>query len=380
MITRKPTTATVLIGLIVTLALLTAACGSATVSPEATSDAAPDAAPDAADDAMGFLSGETIHTISVAFDQDEYEAAVAAYTSDGSKEWITATVTIDGSEYSNAGIRLKGNSSLFGLDGNNARPGPGGDANASNPETLPWLIRLDRDTEGQNHNGIYDIVVASNNSTTALNEAVALDLLEAAGLASQDSAYAEFSVNGSYGVLRLVMEHPDDIWMTSSFSGDGILYKAEATGDYRYRGDEPDSYDEVFDVEAGEEDLDPLIEFLDFINNADDEAFHDELADWLDTGSFATYLAAQDLIANTDDIDERGNNSYLYVDLDTGQFTVVPWDHNLAFGGLGGGGGDQPGRPPAGPSPVVDPTETFSENASSTTRTTRISTNPRSTA
>ncbi len=50
------------------------------------------------------------------------------------------------------------------------------------------------------------------------------------------------------------------------------------------------------------------------------------------------HLAFQDAINNFDDIDGPGNNSYLFWDSETGVFTVVAWDHNLAFGGNGAGG------------------------------------------
>jgi len=321
--------------LVLAVGLLAAGCGgTATVSADDPADATSATSTTVS---SSFLSEDTVHAISVEFDQADYDDAIAAYEADESKEWIAATVTIDGAVYGNVGMRLKGNSSLFALGGDNARRGPGGNADSSSPETLPWLIRLDKYAEGQNHNGISDIVVRSNNTTTALNEAVALDLLEEAGLASQDSAYAAFSVNGSDTVLRLVMELPEDTWMATTFFDDGILYKAEATGDYSYRGDNPESYTDVFDVEAGEDDLSPLIEFLDFINNSTDEAFYAELDQRLDTDSFATYLAAEELIANSDDINGRGNNSYLYLDAGTGRFTVVPWDHNGAFRMMGGG-------------------------------------------
>jgi spore coat protein CotH len=328
--------------LVLALGLLAVGCGgTATVSADGLADVTPATSTTAS---SSFLSEDTIHDISVDVDQAGYDDAIAAYQADGSKEWITATVTIDGAVYENVGMRLKGNSSLFAIGGGDARRGSGGSADSSSPATLPWLIRLDKYAEGQNYNGISDIVVRSNNTTTALNEAIALDLLEEAGLASQDSAYAAFSVNGSDAVLRLVMELPDDTWMAATLSDGGTLYKAEATGDYSYRGEDPESYAEVFDVEAGEDDLAPLIEFLDFINNSSDETFYAELDQRLDTGSFATYLAAQELIANSDDIDGRGNNSYLYLDAGTGGFTVVPWDHNLAFGGMGGGFGGAPSR------------------------------------
>ena len=109
----------------------------------------------------------------------------------------------------------------------------------------------------------------------------------------------------------------------------------------------------MFDQEGGSDvaDLTPLIEFLDFINNSDDATFVAELADRLDVDAFATYLAMMELVRNTDDIDGPGNNSYLWWDADTGQFTVVPWDMNLALGsamGFPGGTGGPPGDLPDG--------------------------------
>ena len=96
-------------------------------------------------------------------------------------------------------------------------------------------------------------------------------------------------------------------------TGDGILYKAEATGDYTYRGTDPASYEEVFDQESGaEDDLTPLIEFLQFVNESSDADFASGLGERLDVPSFATYLALEDLMDNYDAIDGPGNNSYLW--------------------------------------------------------------------
>jgi spore coat protein CotH len=283
------------------------------------------------------FDSSTVHEVTVAFAQEDYEAMIATYKSSTVKDWITATVTIDGVTFENVGMRLKGNSSIRGL-AEGRQGGPGGEVSATAPESLPWLIRLDKNVEGQNYDGIVDLVVRSSTWETSLNEAVSLELLQMAGLASQKAIAVRFSVNGGAEVLRLATELPDDEWMDENLDG-GALYKAEATGDYSYRGADPASYDEVFDQEAGKDDADltPLIEFLDFINNSDDATFGAELQDRLDIDAFATYLAMEELIGNFDDIDGPGNNSYLYYDLQTGVFTVVPWDHNLAFGGFGGG-------------------------------------------
>jgi spore coat protein CotH len=321
------------------------------------------AEPDAAS-VPAIFDSATVHEIDVSFDEAEYDAMIAAYRDTGDKEWIEATVTIDGVTYGHTGMRLKGNSSLMSLGGRGpgggdpGQPGggePAGSATADEPERLPWLLRLDRTVEDQEHQGYTDLVVRSNRTATSLNEAVALDLLEQAGLASQDAVATRFSVNGGEPVLRLVIEHPDDTWQERVFGTDGALYKAEATGDFSYRGEDPDAYDEVFDQEAGEDvaDLAPLIDFLRFINESDDGTFAAELPDRLDVESFATYLAMMELIDNRDDIDGPGNNAYLRYDPATRRFTVVPWDMNLAFGGMGGGfgggfGGGDGRRPPTG--------------------------------
>jgi spore coat protein CotH len=290
------------------------------------------------------FDSSVVHTISVDFDQTDYDAMIDTFTSTGDKEWISATVTIDGAVYENVGLRLKGNSSLFGLTS----------ATSGNPEDLPWLIRLNEFVDGEDHQDYEEIVIRSNSTETALNEAVAQELLAVTGLASQDPIATAFTVNGGETELRLAVEHPDEEWYEDNFADeDGLLYKADSEGDYSSRGDDAEAYTDVFDQKVGDDDMAPLIDFLDFINNADDATFAAELDDQLDIEAFATYLAFQDLIGNADDINGRGNNSYLQYDTTTGQFTVVSWDLNLAFGtaNVGGGGAGGAGGRPAGPPP-----------------------------
>ncbi|MDT0184752.1 CotH kinase family protein [Microbacterium sp. ARD31] len=277
-------------------------------------------------DGTGVWDADTVHEISVEVDDDAVAAMVDTYQETGEKDWIEATVTIDGETYDRVGLRLKGNSSLRGV------------TDDADPTELPWLLRLDEFVEGQSVDGSRELVVRSNSSATALNEAVALDLLAEAGLASEHAVASSFSVNGADARLRLVVQNLDEDWEAENFAGEGLLYKAEAGGDWSYRGDDPDAYTDVFDQETGEDDLTPLISFLDFVNTSSDEDFAAELPDRLDIASFARYLAFEELVDNFDDIDGPGNNSYLRYDVATGAFTVVAWDHNLAFGGSPGGG------------------------------------------
>ena len=308
-----------------------------------------------------FYDTGLVHSITIDYEDADYQAMLDAYTETGDKGWIPATVTIDGTVFEQVGLRLKGNSSLRGIgddteagaepstnadagaDGGagtdgGAADGGDGSVDTDDPESLPWLIRLDKYVDGQSYQDRSEFVVRGNTTESSLNEAVALELIGLSGLETEKSAAVRLSVNGGDEALRLVMESiDDDLWNDDTFENDGITYKADSGGDYSYRGDDPAEYTDIFDQKTGEDDLTPLMEFLDFINNSDDATFAAELSTYLDVDAFATYLAAEDLTGNFDDIDGPGNNSYLRYDSSTGLITVVAWDANLSFGAIGGG-------------------------------------------
>jgi len=323
-------------------------CSTSTTSGTSSSSSAASAAL-AAD---GFWDSSAVHDIALEVDESALTEAIETYLDSGEKVWVTATVTIDGETFTNAGLKLKGNSSLRGISADD------------DPATLPWIIRLDEYVDGQSLDGETEFVLRGNTSESSLNEGVALTLLAESGLASQAAVSSRFSVTGSDETLRLVVQNPGDEWDASAFGDDGgLLYKAESGGDYSYRGDDPEAYVDVFEQEAGDDELTPLIEFLQFINESDDATFAADLDQYLDVESFATYLAFQDLVDNFDDIDGPGNNSYLHYDPETGLMTVVSWDLNLAFGARNGGpdggaGGDQGGGGgPTGDLPARDTTD-----------------------
>ena len=295
----------------------------------------------------GYLDPDSLHSVEIAVDQNAYQEMITAYTSNQTKNWIEATVTVDGVAHEKAGLKLKGNSSLQGISA------------VSEPQKLPWLVRFDKFVDGANHDGMTRMVIRASSSTSALNEAVALDLLAKTGLASEKAAHISLSVNGSDPVLRLTCQDLDESWVAQNFDVAGLLYKAESTGDYTYRGTDESAYKDVFDQETGKANLTPLIGFLQFINESSDADFQSGLAQRVDVDKMVTYLAFEDVIDNFDDITGPGNNSFLWWAEQANQMTVVAWDHNCAFGlkpgagqqGQGGGqppGGGGQGQPPSG--------------------------------
>ncbi|TXK19886.1 CotH kinase family protein [Homoserinibacter sp. GY 40078] len=285
-----------------------------------------------AESAGSLWDTSTVHEIHIDAADGVLEQLIDTYLETGEKEWAAVTVTIDGTVFEDVGIKLKGNSSLRQVSAD------------TDLADVPWILRLDKLIDGQSYQGETELVVRGNSSETSLNEAVALGLLRASGLAAENATAVRFSVGDGEAALRLVIENPTEEWADEEFESTGQLYKAESGGDEEYHGDDPEAYADSWDQEGGDDDLASLIDFLEFIGESDDATFAAELDEHLDVEAFARYLAFQDLVENTDDIDGPGNNWYLFVDDSTGIATVVNWDLNLAFGqspggGAGGGGG-----------------------------------------
>jgi spore coat protein CotH len=310
-----------------------------------------------------------VHQIEVEYDPAEYRRMIESFKSDGTKVYVEATVTIDGTRIEHVGLRLKGNSTLFSLGGRGpgafrrpgagvdpafgppgeerpfprrvgggpGRFGPPGQASAEEPERLPWLISFDHFVAGQRYEGYQTLAVRSGSSSmsTALNEALALQLVSLAGEPAEKAMYTSFAVNGAAPVLRLVVEDPDKPFVEDSFEHDGVLYKSLSTGRFEYRGEDPLAYADMFRqiTRRKEHDLKPLIDLLRWTARASDAEFAGKLADHVDVKSFARYVALQNLLLNFDDMAGPGQNYYLWYDLKTRRFTVVTWDLNFAFSG-----------------------------------------------
>lgn len=267
---------------------------------------------------------------------------LSTFREDGEKEYIRADITIDGTLIEDVGLRLKGNSTLQSLSGDNMGGGGGGGMTQlfeDNPEELPWLISFDEYEEGRAYQGMTEIALrpAASGSEVAINEALALELTAESGQITQDYTFTSVTVNGSESAARIVVDTPDTEWADEL--GSGVLYKARAGGSLDYVGDDPTEYEDSFkQINAeGAYDLQPVMTLMKFLNESTDEEFAEELDDYVDTESFAKYLATQEILSNNDAMDGPGNNYYLWYDTTEKQFTVLSWDLNLALSGMGGG-------------------------------------------
>ena len=233
---------------------------------------------------------------------------LSTFREDGEKEYIRADITIDGTLIEDVGLRLKGNSTLQSLSNNSMGGGGGGgmtQLSEDNPEELPWLISFDEYEEGRAYQGMTEIALrpAASGSDVAINEALALQLTADSGQITQDYTFTSVTVNGSESAARIVVDAPDT--ELADELGSGVLYKARAGGSLDYVGDDPTEYEDSFkQINAeGAYDLQPVMTLMKFLNESTDEEFAEELDDYVDTESFAKYLATQEILSNTDAMD-----------------------------------------------------------------------------
>lgn len=330
---------------------------------------------------VDLFDSSVAHSLTVDISPAEYNDMISSYEKDGEKKWVTSDLTIDGVAISDVAVRLKGNSTLMGLRGDDAftRGGPTGaakdgptvpvaddgavppmdgggmgavaSASADDPTTLPLLIKFNENAEGRGYQGMTEISVRP--GTPVLNEALALSLTADTGQPTQRYGYAAYTINGQ-ATTRLLLEHPDDTYANALFESDGYLFKADANSRFEYKGEDQSAYSEQFKQinSADNGNLQPIINFLKWLDGADQNEFDQNLSEWVDVESFARYLSTQNLLVNGDDMAGPGQNYYLWYDLETEKISVISWDLNLAMQSNASTGPDE--QVQMGPPPGVD--------------------------
>ncbi|MDG2089952.1 MAG: CotH kinase family protein [Gammaproteobacteria bacterium] len=305
------------------------------------------------------------HSISLTVDSYQLEELQTNFLTLGEKSWIVTDAIIDGTFIPDVGIRLKGNSTLFGLGGPNDPPNPFpptiGSPTFENPATLPFLLSFSKFSEGRVYQGHSDLAIRTGaNGGTAANEAIALQLIADSGQYSQKYSFITMQVNDLPSTTRLVIENPDQGYAVGLNKGEGVLYKSRSDNTFTYQGEDPNNYvEEILQVSAiGVRDLSPVLELLNWIETVSDEVFDNEFENWIDIPSFSKYVVTNDLLSNWDDMDGPGHNFLLWFDVEDDKFTVINWDLNQSLSpegaalgemlgfGVGGGAAQMWGKNP----------------------------------
>lgn len=271
-----------------------------------------------------------------------------------SEEYYTCDVQINDETFYQVGIRPKGNTSLSTI--------------VNDPDTDRYSFKLEFDQyiDGQTCYGLDKLILNNNYADAAsMKEAMIYDMFQYLGADASLYNYAKISVNGEYWGVYLALEAVEDSFLLRNYgTANGNLYKPEGMGlgngggspasgsggaDLNYTDDELDSYSVIWDGEvtdSGKSDHKRVISALKNIAEGTD------LEQSMDIDNLLRYMAVHIFSVNDDSLSgTMAHNYYLYES--SGKLNLIPWDYNLALGGMNAGGMD-PGSRTSGASSVIN--------------------------
>ena len=322
----------------------------------------------------------SILSVNILMGESDWEDMLENATAE---EYYQCDVEINGTTFYRVGIRPKGNTSLSSI------------ANDPTTDRYSFKLEFDHYVDGQTCFGL-DKLVLSNNYADATNmkEALIYDMYQYLGADASLYNYAKLSVNGEYWGVYLALEAVEDSFLLRNYGvQDGELYKpdsmnigggGEPGGDFKaddmdfenmtppdmdredapqppdssgerpaenfdfpdgkggssmggggadlnYTDDELDSYETIWDgkiADTTKADHKRVVTALKNISEGN------ALEDYMDVDNLLRYMAVHIFSVNEDSLSgSMAHNYYLYEA--GGKLNLIPWDYNLALGGMG---------------------------------------------
>ena len=274
--------------------------------------------------------------------------------------YYQCNVEVNGTMFYQVGIRPKGNTSLSAI------------ANDDTTDRYSFKLEFDHYVDGQTCFGLDKLILNNNYAdATNLKEALIYDMYQYLGVDASLYNYAKISLNGEYWGVYLALEGVEDSFQLRNYGTEsGELYKPESMelgggkaqdrpdgmpegdaeppggmdrnsggADLNYTDDDLDSYETIWDGEVtktNQADHERVVKALKNI------AAGNDLETYMDIDDLLRYMAVHVFSVNEDSLSgTMAHNYYLYES--DGKLSLIPWDYNLALGGMGGMGGGMPG-------------------------------------
>lgn len=244
--------------------------------------------------------------------------------------WGSCTVEVSGQRLTNVGVRFKGVSSLV---------------RAPNTYKRPFKLDFDRGSKGRRFMGVEEFYLNNNvNDATQMREALACELFRRAGLPAPRTAFARvyLTIPGKaqkqhLGLYTLVEAVEGDFLKRHYESKKGLLLKPESMPGLPYLGEDWNFYRSKYHPEGPARPDDPqltrrFIEFVRFIQGADQATFAARIGEYLEPDPFLRFVALHAILSNVDSFIGNGHNYYLFLDARTRRSHFITWDVNEAFG------------------------------------------------
>jgi CotH kinase protein/Secretion system C-terminal sorting domain len=264
-----------------------------------------------------FFGTPSVHTLKFTFPYSNFTDSLTwSYDND---TYIKGDVEVDGTTYTDCGVKWKGNSSY-------TAPGV----------KKSFKIDFNEYVAGQDHDGLKKLNL--NNAfkdPSFLREKLALDFYLEHGQPAPRCAYVEVYINGTLWGLYTGIEEIDNTFLKRWFGEKkGNLFKGDPNGDLKWLGATPSLYYTKYELKNNEttNDWTDLVNLIDVINNAPAATYMADLEAVLNVDEYLYSWAIEVLFANLDSYTGSGHNYYIYHDSTTNKFRFIAWDVNEAFG------------------------------------------------
>ena len=320
--------------------------------------------------------------INIEMSEDDWQEMI---DNASAEEYTSANITVNGTTYTNVGIRPKGNSSLSQIVAD------------STTDRFSFKLKFDKYIDGQTLDGLSKLVLNNNMSdTTYMKEYLSYKLLDSLNVPTPECAYAHITVNGEEWGLYLAVEPIEEEFIERHYGSiNGNLYKPESDSvamgnkddngqmqtppdmnngdnsmqmqtppdmnngdnsmqmpqsmpngigggmggnsngaDLVWNGDDVSNYSSIFDNAIFKTtDSDDYTKILDMIEHLDSL---EDIESYLNVDEVLRYFAVNTFLVNLDSYaSNMKHNYYLYED--DGLVSILPWDYNLSFAGFQAG-------------------------------------------
>lgn len=263
--------------------------------------------------------------VKVSIDEEDFQDML---NNAAAEEIKAASVEYNGIKLSNIGFRTKGNLSLSSVVN-------------SDSDRYSFKLHFDEYISSQSLYGVHAINLNNSYSDpTYMREVLAYELAEQLGLPTPKYSYVNLYINDELWGFYLAVEQIGNSYLERNFgNATGSLYKAVMGNgtDLVWVDDSRESYSALVQ-KSDYADEEALINMIDELNNGSD---YEQV---LEVENVLKYIALNVVTNNSDSyIGQTKHNYYLYEQ--NGIFSVLPWDYNMAFGGMAnmGNGGRRGG-------------------------------------
>ncbi|MBL9175594.1 MAG: CotH kinase family protein [Verrucomicrobiales bacterium] len=250
-------------------------------------------------------------------------------------EWVHATVDFEGTTFSNAAVRFKGNGTYL---------------RSRDSLKRPLKVDLNKYVPGVSLAGRTTLNLANLVADdSCVHDAMGYEFYRAAGVPAPRTAYARVFLSPGPGApqylgLYALIENLDEAFARERMGPDeGIFFKPVTTELFKDLGDDWAAYDRIYDPKRRPKpgETARVIELARLVSHAEDATFSSRIGDFIEMDEFARFLAATVLLSSYDGFLNNGQNYYLWLNSRTGRFQFLPWDLDNAWGRFGMVGGAQ---------------------------------------